>query len=122
MFPNQTFTLIVIISLFILHIFALALGHKRPVFTATLNGRPTLSETTGIVKFDNVILNREGGYDPKTGLFTAPRTGLYQISVTIMSDGGKDLCLHIAKNKQILLYLYGAGLNGATETANPGSC
>jgi hypothetical protein len=36
-----------------------------------------------ILKFDHIILNREGGYDSKTGIFTAPRTGLYQISVTI---------------------------------------
>ena len=53
-----------------------------------------------ILKFDNVILNRRGGYDPKTGIFTAPITGLYQISVT-------------------LLNLLGPPLHGSTETANP---
>jgi hypothetical protein len=72
-----------------------------------------------ILKFDNVILNREGCYDPKTGIFTAPRTGLYQISVTIMSDSGKALGLYIAKNDLLLLRLYGAGIHGSTETANP---
>ena len=75
--------------------------------------------TNAIVKFDNVYLNREGGYDPKTGIFTAPRAGLYQISATVMSANGKELVLHIVKNKQVLLYLYGARLHGSTETANP---
>lgn len=68
---------------------------------------------------DNVYLNREGGYDPKTGIFKAPRAGLYQISATVMSANGKDLTLHIAKNKQVLLHLYGARLHGSTETVNP---
>ena len=36
-----------------------------------------------------------------------------------MSANGKDLALHIVKNKQVLLYLYGARLHGSTETANP---
>ena len=119
MFLSHTFTLIVVISLFTLDIFVLAIGQKRPAFTATLSGQPTLSGINAIVKFDNVILNCEGGYDPKTGIFTAPRAGLYQISVTVMSTNGKDLGLHIVKNKQVLLYLYGARLHGSTETANP---
>ena len=66
MFLSHTFTLIVVISLFILDIFVLANGQKRPAFTATLSGHPTLSETNAIVKFDHVYLNREGEYDPKT--------------------------------------------------------
>ena len=119
MFLSHICTLIVVISLFILDIFVLAIGQKRPAFTATLNGQPTLSGTNAIVKFDNVILNREGGYDPKTGIFTAPRAGLYQISATVMSANGKDLTLDIVTNKQVLLYLYGSRLHGSTETANP---
>jgi hypothetical protein len=72
-----------------------------------------------ILKFDNVILNREGGYDPRTGIFTAPRTGLYQISVTIVSNAGKNLDLYIAKNNLVLLKLYGAAVHGSSQTTNP---
>jgi hypothetical protein len=64
-------------------------------------------------------LNRRGGYDPKTGIFTAPITGLYQISVTIMSDSGNKIHLAIAKNDLTLLNLLGPPLHGSTETANP---
>ena len=92
----------------IIVIFRLGIGKERPAFTASLAGQPTLSGIKTILKFDNVILNRRGGYDPKTGIFTAPRTGLYQIYVTIMSNGGKGLNLHISKNEQMLLKIYGA--------------
>ena len=103
----------------IIEIFRLGIGKERPAFTATLTGRPIISGMKAILKFDNVILNREWCYDPKTGIFTAPRTGLYQISVTIMSDYGKQLALFIAKNDLALLNLFGAALHGSTETANP---
>ena len=103
----------------IIDIFRLDIGKERPAFTASLVGQPTLSGMKTILKFDNVILNRRGCYDPKTGIFTAPRTGLYQISVTIMSNAGKYVNLDIAKNDLVLLKLYGPAVHGSTETANP---
>ena len=103
----------------IIDIFRLDIVKERPAFTALLVGQPTLSGRKTILKFDNVILNREGGYDPKTGIFTAPRTGLYQISVTIMSNAGKSVILDIAKNDLMLLMLYGPAVHGSTQTANP---
>ena len=95
------------------------IGKERPAFTASLGGQPTISGRKAIVKFDKVILNRRGCYDPKTGIFTAPRTGLYQISVTIMSNAGKKLDLDIAKNDLVLLKMYGPTVHGSTQTANP---
>ena len=103
----------------IIDIFRLVIGKERPAFTASLVGQVTLSGMKTILKFDHVILNREGGYDPKIGIFTAPRTGLYQISVTIMSNAGKASDVYIAKNDLVLLRLYGAAIHGSTETANP---
>ena len=103
----------------IIDIFRLDIGKERPAFTALLVGQPTLSGIKTILKFDNVILNRRGCYDPKTGIFTAPRTGLYQISVTIMSNAGKSVILDIAKNDLMLLRLYGPAVHGSTQTANP---
>ena len=103
----------------IIDIFRLGFGKERPAFTASLVGQLTISGRKAIVKFDNVILNRRGGYDPKTGIFTAPRTGLYQISVTIMSNAGKYVDVDIAKNDLVLLRLYGPAVHGSTQTANP---
>ena len=103
----------------IIDIFRLGIGKERPAFTASLVGQPTISGRKAIVKFDKVILNRRGCYDPKTGIFTAPRTGLYQISVTIMSNAGKYVILDIAKNDLMLLMLYGPAVHGSTQTVNP---
>ena len=103
----------------IIDIFRLDIGKERPAFTASLVDHPTLSGMKTILKFDNVILNRRGCYDPKTGIFTAPRTGLYQISVTIMSNAGKYVILDIAKNDLMLLMLYGPAVHGSTQTVNP---
>jgi hypothetical protein len=92
---------------------------KRETSLYSIINRQTLSGMKTILKFDNVILNREGGYDPRTGIFTAPRTGLYQISVTIVSNAGKNLDLYIAKNNLVLLKLYGAAVHGSSQTTNP---
>ncbi|CAC5375190.1 unnamed protein product [Mytilus coruscus] len=95
-------------------------GNNRPAFTATLNTHPlTLSGNNVIAKFDNVILNRGDGYDPKTGKFTAPKSGLYQFSFTIMSNGGSELHMVVVKNGNSIMKLYGSKIHGATETANP---
>ena len=103
----------------IIDIFRLGIGKERPAFTALLTGIPTISGMNTFLKFDKVILNRAGGYDPKTGIFTAPRTGLYQISSTIMSDSGNNISLFIVKNDVRILNMYAAAPHGSTETANP---
>ncbi|XP_076079002.1 cerebellin-1-like [Mytilus galloprovincialis] len=95
-------------------------GNNRPAFTAILNTHPlTLSGKNDIAKFDNVILNRGNGYDPKTGKFTAPKSGLYQFSFTIMSNNGAALHMVVALNGKSIVKLYGSKIHGGTETANP---
>jgi hypothetical protein len=37
----------------------------------------TLTGINSVVKFEDVRVNRGHGYNPSTGVFTAPRTGLY---------------------------------------------
>ncbi|KAK6963519.1 myosin-2 heavy chain non muscle, partial [Biomphalaria glabrata] len=44
-----------------------------------------LQENSRITKFTAVAHNAEGYYDPSTGYFTAPTTGLYLVSVTLCS-------------------------------------
>ncbi|XP_063401928.1 heavy metal-binding protein HIP-like [Mytilus trossulus] len=90
----------------------------RPAFTATLNTHPVTVSGKFIPTFDNVILNRGNGYDSKTGKFTAPKSGLYQFSFTIMSNGGSDLNMGVAKNGKFLISLHAAKIHGATATAN----
>lgn len=40
-----------------------------------------------IIKFDKVWVNIGDGYDPESGVFTAPKSGLYLVSNTIRSYG-----------------------------------
>ncbi|XP_063425517.1 collagen alpha-1(X) chain-like [Mytilus trossulus] len=90
----------------------------RPAFTATLKSHLSLSNGVA-VKFDTVLLNRGQGYSPKTGIFTATKTGLYQISATVMSNNGDSLHCCISKNGKNLMNIYGPKIHGGTETANP---
>ncbi|XP_022300645.2 uncharacterized protein LOC111108853 [Crassostrea virginica] len=40
------------------------------------------------LKFDNVRLNKGGGYDPNTGIFTAPEDGVYSFAWSFLSNNG----------------------------------
>ena len=68
-----------------------------------------------IVKFDKVWTNNKNCYNPTTGVFTAPKTGLYQVSATVMSTSSKVVYVHLWQNENRLMSLYGAvGHNEAT--------
>ena len=68
-----------------------------------------------IVKFDKVWTNNKNCYNPTTGVFTAPKTGLYQVSATVMSSSSKALYAHLWQNENRLVAFYAAaGYNEAT--------
>ena len=67
--------------------------------------------------FDKVWTNVGNGYNPNTGKFTAPKSGLYQISGTVMSRPGKVLHVYLFKNDKQTLSLY-SGTGYATGTVN----
>ena len=67
--------------------------------------------------FDKVWTNVGNGYNPKTGKFTAPNGGLYQISGTVMSAHGKHLHVYLFKNDKQTVCLY-TGSGHATGTVS----
>ena len=68
-----------------------------------------------IVKCDKVWTNNRNCYNPTTGVFTAPKTGLYHVSATVMSTSSNSLHVQLWQNKNRLVSLYGgAGYNEAT--------
>ncbi|CAC5421804.1 unnamed protein product [Mytilus coruscus] len=74
----------------------------KPAFFAFLKSDLT-SSGTQVIKFYNVKINKGDHYNPTTGMFTAPRQGIYQVSCTIV---GYDT--HV--------YYYQITLNGTPYT------
>ena len=87
-------------------------GRLHPAFFASLIKHPyTLKGITSVVKFEDVRVNRGHGYNPSTGVFTAPRKGLYHISCLILGMAGH--AVHYQLNKNDALYTKGYSRPGA---------
>ena len=89
-------------------------GYKNeiPAFSASRSQSKSLGPGE-IILFDKVWTNVGHGYNPKTGKFTAPQSGLYQFSGTVMSLDQKRLYVHLIKNDKKTVSFY-AGLGYAT--------
>jgi hypothetical protein len=84
----------------------------QPAFFVSLKqGNYTLTGINAVVKFEDVKVNRGQGYNPSTGVFTAPRKGLYHISCVIL--GGYGHAVHYQLNKNDALYTRGYSTKGA---------
>ena len=88
------------------------------------DGGRTVGVTLGehsILVFDDVVFNVGDGYDPHTGIFTAPVSGVYSFFLTQMSsDGTSGLWLSIVKEGSTLDMVFSEGLDdshdqGATQ-------
>ncbi|CAC5386617.1 unnamed protein product [Mytilus coruscus] len=75
-------------------------------FTASLSEFYVV-DSNEIIKFDKVWMNIGDGYDPESGVFTAPETGLYMVSSTMRMDNGLKCCL--SKNDIKKVGLHGTG-------------
>ncbi|XP_061186390.1 complement C1q-like protein 4 [Saccostrea echinata] len=84
-------------------------AYKKPLgaFTAKLSKGTTLSGHE-VVKYDHVLTNLGGAYNPKSGIFIAPYDGLYTISGTLMSQPSNSVHLRIIKNGLKMAILYSA--------------
>ena len=51
-----------------------------------------------MVKFEDVRVNRGQGYNPSTGVFKAPRKGLYHIACLILGNNGHVVNYQLNKN------------------------
>jgi hypothetical protein len=71
----------------------------------------TLTGVNAVVKFEDVRVNRGQGYNPSTGVFTAPRKGLYHISCLILGAHGHVVNYQLNKNDAV--YTKGYSTKGA---------
>jgi hypothetical protein len=70
----------------------------------------TLTGINDVVKFEDVRVNRGQGYKPSTGVFTAPRKGLYHFACLIL--GYKGHVVHYQLNKNDAVYTNGFSKRG----------
>ena len=86
-------------------------GRPQPAFFASLVKDPyTITGINSVVKFEDVKVNRGQGYDPSTGVFTAPRKGLYHVSCLILGNNGH--VVHYQLNKNDAVYTKGYSTKG----------
>ena len=109
------------ITFFYLYVyFALCLvsdTRTKPAFVAALKTHPfALKGIDDVVKFDDVRVNRGQGYNPSTGIFTAPRKGLYHFSCMIMSHGFHEVHYQLNKNDAVYINGYSNKSGHATST------
>ncbi|KAK3101198.1 hypothetical protein FSP39_001681 [Pinctada imbricata] len=76
----------------------------------------TACRTTGVqlsngqtVAYDHVVTNLGGGYDTNQFQFSAPLSGLYQFTVTVMSGMNTIIHLRIVKNGSELVKVFSTG-------------
>ena len=83
----------------------------QPAFFAFLKQNPfTLRDINDVVKFEDVTVNRGQGYNPSTGVFTAPWNGLYHISCSIRAYSTSSV--HYQLNKNGAAHTYGHSNSG----------
>jgi hypothetical protein len=82
------------------------------VFKTTFNNISAISwwsvlwaEATG-VPAEDVRVNRGQGYNPSTGVFTAPRKGLYHISCLLLGYSTNVINYQLSKNDAVYTYGY----------------
>lgn len=68
-----------------------------PAFAAYRVSSQSLS-VNEVVKFDKVWTNNGNGYDPSSGVFTAPMAGLYHFAAVVMTVEGGNLYVRLFKN------------------------
>ncbi|CAG2204398.1 C1QL [Mytilus edulis] len=59
-----------------------------------------------VVKFDKVWTNNGNGYDPSSGVFTAPLAGLYHFAAVVMSTNGGNLYVRLFHNNDKITSTY----------------
>ncbi|XP_071170242.1 complement C1q tumor necrosis factor-related protein 3-like [Mytilus edulis] len=72
-------------------------GKDVPAFSASLTTTKSVTSNNNVL-FDKVWANIGNGYDASSGIFTAPKSGVYQFSCTIMRYEN-NIRVHLWKNE-----------------------
>ncbi|VDI17337.1 Hypothetical predicted protein [Mytilus galloprovincialis] len=103
---------------FIVNFFTYSETALKPAFSAFLKNQINPFSRSDILKFDDVRINLGGHYNPKTGKFTAPKSGLYHISYNLMGYEKSTVTFQINKNNGAFVYGYADGSGYATSPSS----
>uniref|UniRef100_A0A8W8M0G8 C1q domain-containing protein n=1 Tax=Magallana gigas TaxID=29159 RepID=A0A8W8M0G8_MAGGI len=70
-------------------------------FHASLRNHLRNVPVNTIIKFEKVHLNKGNGYDPATGVFTAPENGVYSFAWSFLTSKGGNVYLAAVVDNQV---------------------
>jgi len=80
---------------------------ETPVaFFATLTSHIVHAGQNQIIAFDRVVTNVGNTYNPHVGAFTAPASGIYVFSVSLLSYPGHTTHYQLMKNNDFISIIY----------------
>ncbi|GFS01955.1 complement C1q-like protein 2 [Elysia marginata] len=77
----------------------------RPAFSVGLTKMMNVSDQVNVT-FDRIFLNEGSGYDPATGIFTAPYDGTYNFLYHALAELDGVLYLDLYKNQEYISSAY----------------
>uniref|UniRef100_A0A667WRS0 Elastin microfibril interfacer 2 n=1 Tax=Myripristis murdjan TaxID=586833 RepID=A0A667WRS0_9TELE len=90
-------------------------------FSAGLNLLP-FSGDMGIIRFNNVLVNDGGHYDPHTGIFTAPVDGRYLVTCVLTAQRGERVEAVLSVSNRSIQKLDTAGFQSEAAAATHEQC
>ncbi|XP_077365347.1 EMILIN-2 [Festucalex cinctus] len=81
---------------------------------------PPVDGESGVIRFDAVIVNDGGYYEPRTGVFTAPMDGRYLLSAALAAQPGAKMEAVLSVDQRVIHRL--DSTRGATHEPCPGGC
>ncbi|XP_043960662.1 EMILIN-2 [Gambusia affinis] len=95
---------------------------EKVSFSAGLTFSP-FPEEAGIIRFNRVLVNDGGHYDPHTGIFTAPTDGRYLVTAVLVPQRGEKVEAVLSVSNRNIQMLDSAGFSSeVTAPLSPEHC